>query len=97
MTHPDFARALYAELFDAEDSDDMENATREWSHASTTERSFAQVHLLWLIHERLSELGDRVASLADVVELLNRPPAPETFDEPDIIDAEEVEVEVLDD
>ena len=87
----DFSRALYAELFDSDDPDDLEQATREWACATAIERSFAQVHLLWLIHERLAELGDGVTDLTALLTHLNTPP-----DGPEILDAITVDAEVQD-
>ena len=81
----DFARALYADLFDGDDPDDLEHATREWSRTTSFERSFTQVHLLWMIHERLAELGTEVSSLAELLAHLDRQPEP-----PDVIDVEPV-------
>ena len=85
----DFARALYADLFDSDDPDDLEQATREWSRTTSFERSFAQVQLLWLIHERLAELGTEVSNLSALLAHLNTPTA-----EPDVIDVEVVDAEV---
>jgi hypothetical protein len=86
----DFARALYADLLDTEDAEDLDNAMREWSLATPTERSFAQVQLLWLIHGQLSELTAETTTLSEVLRLLNTPTEPEVL-EVDTIDAEVID------
>ena len=73
----DFARALYADIFDA---DDLDDATRDWFETPAAERSFVQVHLLWLIHEQLASLNGEMTRLADLLAHLNKPAVPETVD-----------------
>lgn len=87
----DFARALYAEIFD---TDDLDDATRDWFETPAAERSFVQVHLLWLIHEQLASLNGEVTRLADLLTHLNKPPDPEVID---VVEIEPVEVEVIHD
>ena len=86
----DFTRALYAELFDADDSEELDHAMGEWTLASHAERSFAQVQLLWLIHGQLAELTAETTSLSEVLRRLQTPA-------PDIIDVGTIDAEVVDD
>lgn len=88
----DFARALYADLFDTEDPEDLDNAMREWSLATPSERSFAQVHLLWLIHGQLSELTAETTTLSEVLRVLNTRPNGAG----EVIDVEPIDPEVID-
>ena len=87
----DFARAIYADLFDADDAEDLDQAMQEWTLASNAERSFAQVQLLWLIHGQLAEHTAETTTLSEVLRLLHAQ-APDV--EP--LDAEVVEAEVVD-
>lgn len=80
----DFARALYAEIFD---NDDLDEATRDWFDTAPAERSFVQVHLLWLIHEQLASLQGEATRLSDLISHLDQP----TFATPEVIDVELVE------
>jgi hypothetical protein len=82
----DFTRALYAELFDADDPEDLDQAMQEWALASAAERSFAQVQLLWLIHGQLAELTAETTTLSEVLRLLH---AKEP--DPEVVEAEVVE------
>ena len=87
----DFARALYAEIFD---TDDLDEATRDWFEAPAAERSFVQVHLLWLIHEQLTSLSGEGTRLADLLARLNKRPDPEVID---VVEIDPADVEVLHD
>ncbi len=86
----DFARALYAEIFD---TDDLDEATRDWFETPAAERSFVQVHLLWLIHEQLASLEGKATRLADLLAHLNRPDREVV----DVIEIDPADVEVLHD
>jgi hypothetical protein len=86
----DFTRALYAELFDANDSEELDHAMHDWSLASHAERSFAQVQLLWLIHGQLAELTAETTTLSEVLRRLQSPPD-------DILEVETIDAEVVDD
>ena len=87
----DFVRAFYADLFDTEDPKDLDHATEEWSQATSAERSFAQVHLLWLIHEQLANLGPELANLGELLAHLNRPPEPLQPELIEVVDAEVID------